>query len=191
VNTYPHAPWWHYDEEKGMTIIDTNWGNPSAEIVSYLYQYKEYVSEIDIDSLGEYAVQYSEDKEEFSSENELFCYIRLCEVLPDRLKKRVMERITLGISQVIEYDREKWKEYVPMPLDFVPHPEKCKFGIKKSTIEENLNFYVESLERDGVITPPWGDSYYRGGLEPAYNEWKGILTLKALKRLDNYNRIEK
>ena len=25
VNNYPHAPWWHYDEEKDMTIIDKNW----------------------------------------------------------------------------------------------------------------------------------------------------------------------
>jgi hypothetical protein len=42
-----------------------------------------------------------------------------------------------------------------------------------------------------LINPPWGDSFYKGNLSPAYNEWKGVLTLKILKTLDNYNRIEK
>lgn len=191
VNNFPHAPWWHYDEEKDMTIIDKNWGNPSAEILSYLYKYKEYVSKIDIDYLVEYAVQYIGAKEEFESENELFCYIRLFEVLPDELKKRIMKRITVAISQVIEYDRGKWDEYVPMPLDFVSSPDKYKFGVEKSKIEENLDFYIKLIESSGVINPPWGNSYYHGSLKPAYNEWKGVLTLKVIKILDNYGRIEK
>ncbi|MBA1333750.1 MAG: hypothetical protein HPY66_0143 [Firmicutes bacterium] len=191
VNDYPHAPWWHYDEENGMTIIDRNWGNPSAEILSHLYKYKEYVSKLDIDYLVEYALKYIEAKERFESENELFCYIKLFEVLPDELKKRLMKRIAVGISQVIEYDREKWTGYVPMPLDFVPGPDKCRFGVGESKIEENLDFYVELVENNGVVNPPWGEGYYLGSLKPAYNEWKGVLTLNILRKLDAYGRMEK
>jgi len=191
VNDYPHAPWWHYDEENGMTIIDRNWGNPSAEILSHLYKYKESVRKLDIDYLVEYALKYIEAKERFESENELFCHIKLFEVLPDELKKRLMKRIAVGISQVIEYDREKWTGYVPMPLDFVPGPDKCRFGIEEAKIEESLDFYVELVENNGVVNPPWGESYYLGSLKPAYNEWKGVLTLSILRKLDAYGRLQK
>ncbi len=193
VNDHPHAPWWHYDEEKDITIIDKNWGNPSAEILAYLYKYKEYLNEIDINCLIEYAIQYIEAKTKFESENELFCYIKLFEVLPDEIKSKLKKRISYGISQVIEYNPGKWGEYVPLPLDFVPSPEKERFGVKSYKIDENLDYYIQLIEgtEGGLINPPWGDSFYQGGLTPAYNEWKGVLTLKILKTLDNYNRIEK
>ncbi len=176
-----------------MTIIDKNWGNPSAEILAYLYKYKECLNELDINYLIEYAVQYIENKTKFESENELFCYIKLFEVLPEELKNKLKNRIADGISQVIEYDRAKWGEYVPLPLDFVPSFEKERFGIKSYKIDENLDYYIELIEGNngGLINPPWGDSFYQDSLKPAYDEWKGVLTLKILKRLDNYNRIDK
>ncbi|WP_313340736.1 hypothetical protein [Sedimentibacter sp.] len=193
VNKYPHAPWWHYDVEKGMTVIDKNWGNPSAEILAYLYKYRNYTNLLDINYLIEYAIKYIEDKKVFESDNELFCYIKLFEILPEDIKSQLKNRISCGISQVIEYNRENWKDYVPLPLDFVSSPEKEKFGVINSKINENLDYYVELIEGNegSLINPPWGDSYYQGSLKPAYNEWKGVLTLKILKRLDNYNRIER
>ncbi|MFL0247104.1 hypothetical protein [Candidatus Clostridium stratigraminis] len=193
VNNYPHAPWWHYDDEKGMTIIDKNWGNPSAEILAYLYKYKEYLNKIEINYLVDYAIHYLENKRIFDSENELFCYIKLYEVLPEELKSNLKKLISYGISEVIEYDREKWEGYVPLPLDFVPSPEKESFEVRSDKIDENLDYYVHLIEgsEDKLINPPWGDSFYQGSLSPAYNEWMGVLTLKILKILDNYNRIEK
>jgi hypothetical protein len=150
------------------------------------------VSKLDIDYLVGYAVHYIEGKEKFESENELFCYIKLFEVLhQDELKNRLLKRITFGISQVVEYNREKWNEYIPMPLDFVSSPGKCKFGIRESKIEENLDFYLKKIQKDGVIIPPWGASFYQDSLKPAYDEWKGVLTLKVLKILDNYSLIER
>lgn len=193
VNNYPHAPWWHYDVEKHCTIIDNNWGNPSAEILAYLYKYKEYITELNINSLVEYAIEYINNKTKFESENELFCYIKLFEVLPEELKVNLRDSITLGIAQVIEYNSEKWQDYVPLPLDFVSGPGRERFGVNSSKIDENLDYFLQLIEgsEDGFINPPWGDSFYQGDLKPAYDEWKGVLTLKVLERLNHYNRIER
>lgn len=193
VNDYPHAPWWHYDEVEGMTVIDKNWGNPSAEIVAYLYKYREYLNKLDINNLVEYAITYIDNKNKFESDFELYCYIILFDLLPNELKNKLRNRIADGISQIIEYDQEKWGEYLPRPLDFVLSPEKEKFQVKGHKIDKNLDYYVGLLEdREGnLIDPPWGDSYYQGDLKPAYNEWKGALTLEILKTLNNYNRIER
>lgn len=191
VNNYPHAWWWHYNETKQMTIIDENWGNPSAEIIAYLYRYRNFTEKIDVDSLIDHAIKYIKNKESFESENELYCYVHLHEEIP-KDKKTALERpLTKAIQQMVAYDREKWKEYVPTPLDFVKEPDDFKFGIDKENIEENLEFLIDELETNEVLEPNWDTSVYEGGLKPAYEEWKGILTLKGLIILDNYDMIER
>lgn len=189
VNKFPHAPWWHYDKEKEMTIIDRNWGNPSAEILAYIYKYREYVSRLDVDRLIEYAIHYIENKQNFGSENELFCYIKLHDVLPEELQKRLEKRITYAIEQVIIYDEKKWHEYVPTPIDFVKSLDSNRFGILESKINDNLDFIIRQLELNGKINPPWGKSFYNEDLKEAYDEWIGVLTLKALTILDKFKKI--
>jgi hypothetical protein len=189
VNGFPHAPWWHYNEDNGMTVIDRNWGNPSAEILAYLYKYREYIKKLDIDYLVEYAINYIENKQEFNSENEVFCYIKLYEVLPGQLQKRLENRIVAAIEQTITYDEKQWHEYVPRPLDFVKSLNGNRFGVLESKINHNLDFVINQLESHGKILPPWGESFYKGDLKEAYNEWIGVLTLKALITLNRYMRI--
>lgn len=191
INNFPHAPWWNYNREEGMTIIDRNWGNPSAEIVAYLYKYRDHVNKLDVDSLVEYAVDYIENKHEFSSESELFCYIRLYKVLPQELQRRLEKTISMAIGQVIVYDEKRWHEYVPRPIDFIDSPVSCRFGVMESKINDNLDFIINELELREKISPPWGESFYKDDMKEAYNEWIGVLTLKALVALDKYNRIEK
>ncbi|MDT8719684.1 hypothetical protein IAI10_23905 [Clostridium sp. 19966] len=190
LNDFPHAPWWHYNEDDGMTVIDKNWGNPSAEIVAYLYRYKEYVKSLDIEKLVEYAINYIESKEEISSENEIFCYIKLYEVLTEHLQMRLERVISSAVEHVIVYDTKEWHEYVPTPVDFVSSINSSRFGVLESKIDENLDFLINQLQSDGKINPPWGDSYYKGDLKEAYNEWIGVLSLKALVTLNGFKRIE-
>lgn len=190
VNDYIHAPWWHYNEEENMTIIDKNWGNPTAEIIAYLYKYREYTTRLNIDGLVEYAIKYIENKDEFKSENELYCYIKLYEVLPAQLQQRFKSPITKAINQVIVYDENRWHEYIPRPIDFVDDPNKYRFGIKEDDIQRNLDFVINELEEKGMILPPWGRSFYKGEFNDTYNNWIGLLTLKTLKILQNYGRLE-
>lgn len=191
INNYPHAPWWHYNEDEGMTIIDKNWGNPTAELIAYLYKYSEYVEQLNVNELVEYAVSYIENKQVFESDNELFCYIRMYNVLPENIKQKLEKRVESAICQVIEYDESKWHEYVPTPIKFVTNPKNNSFGVIKSKIEKNLDYIVNQLENDNKIIPPWGESFYKGDLKPAYNEWIGKLTLDVLMILSEYKRIEK
>ncbi len=191
VNDYPHAPWWHFDEKKGQTIIDENWGNPSAEIIEYVYEYSDYAGEFNVEGLVDYSLKKIINKKEFSSENEVYCYIKLFEVLPANSRDKLEEKLSEAIKQVIVYDSSRWLEYVPKPLDFVDSPVKQRFSVSESKINENLDFIIDLLEKENVIEPPWGRSYYTNDMFPAYTEWKGILTLNALKRLNNYGRLFK
>lgn len=190
VNAFPHAPWWHYDERERMTAVDMNWGNPTAEILGYLHKYENYVTNLNVDAMIKYAVEYMKKKESFSSEHEVYCFIKLYEVLPENLKKRLEERIQVAVSQLVNYDEGEWDKYVPQPIDFVKGPEKCRFGIEKERINDNLRHVIDRIEQGGKLIPPWGKKYYEGDLAAAYSEWIGVLTLEGLTTLHNFNRIE-
>ncbi|MDZ7671820.1 MAG: hypothetical protein U5K53_03145 [Halanaerobiales bacterium] len=191
VNDYPHTPWWHYDEDEKMTVIDKNWGNPTAELIAYLYKYRKYISDLDIMNLVEHAVNYIDDKSNFNSENEVFCFIKLYNIVPKKYQIRIKEHLSNAVSQVIEYDENKWEEYVPLPLHFIKTSDQFKFKIKEKKIQSNLDYYVKTIKEKTMIDPPWGKSFYKDGLRRAYEEWKGVLTLEALEVLNNFDRIKK
>jgi len=194
VNDYPHTPWWHYDEKNEMTVIDKNWGNPSAELLAYLVRYRLYITQqLDLDLLIDQAVSNIEVKEKYESENEIYCYLKLYEELDSKNKNKLIPHLKTAVEQLVEYDQKKWEQYLPLPLDFVNNPAKESFGIKESAIESNLDFYVDLIEKskDTLVKPPWGKSFYQTELKDAYQEWQGNWTLKILIILNNYNRIEK
>ncbi len=190
VNDFPHAFWWHFNEAEGMTIIDYSWGNPSAELIAYCYKYRSHLKKLDADMLVEYAIAQIEEKREFKSEFEIFCYIKLYEVLPEGLKKKLEERIRAAVSQLIVYDEESWHEYLPKPVDFVSKAKATDFGVDGEKLQKNLDYIIQQLEQESKIVPPWGEEHYTGDLKAAYNEWIGELTLKALLILKGFNRLD-
>lgn len=194
VNDYPHAPWWHFNENQGMTIIDQNWGNNSAEIIGYLYKYREFVYNLNVEELIKYAVDYwknQSDDNSAVSDNEVLCFIRLSKMVPDHYSQVLEDKIAKVIEQIICRDIVDWKsKYVPKPLDFVTDPESNRYGISDELIEKNLDLWVDILTEDKKIVPTWEWSRYVNEWEKARKEWIGILTVKALICLDKFGRIE-
>ncbi|MCR3923298.1 MAG: hypothetical protein NUK65_12420, partial [Firmicutes bacterium] len=164
VNDYPHAPWWNFNIEEGMTILDHNWGNPSAELLGFLYKYRNYVTALDVMNGVEFALTYIEQKQTFSSEHEIYCYLALHEKMPLELQQRLEKRLIVAINQLIVYDEKQWQEYVPTPLDFVPARHSTRFGIEEAKINSNLEFLITNLEARGHINPPWLPNVYQDNL---------------------------
>lgn len=191
VNDYPHAPWWHFNEKEGMTVIDKNWGNPSAEIIGYLYKYRDFVSNLNIEELLNFALDYWNNKSKFASENEIYCYISLYNIIPDQYSKMLESKISEGIQQHICKEVADWKDkYVPKPLDFVTDPESNRFGISDELIEKNLDLWVDILTENKKLEPTWAWNDYKDEWKKARNEWTGLLTLNALICLNKFGRIE-
>ena len=71
INNAPHAPWWHYDENKGGTPIDEHWGNPSAEIVGYLVRYRDLVPPALLQALYDHTFGYFKDFPPPSDQNHI------------------------------------------------------------------------------------------------------------------------
>lgn len=191
VNHFAHAPWWHYDEKAGMTCIDEYWGNPSAEMIAYLCRYKDLVQTLNVDDLLNYAIHHLNSLDQFKSSHEIYCYIRLYELLDDRVSSKIKDKLTLAVQSLVCDKREKWDQYVPLPLKFIRSPYSCKFGMSDELIEDNLDYLVESIESNGKIEPCWEWGNDESEWEKARKEWIGILTLEALITLDKFGRIQR
>jgi hypothetical protein len=191
VNNFPHSPWWHWNEVEGMTVIDKHWGNPSAELLGYLINNKEYAVGLDLEIIKSKARSNIESIEEFESFHELYCYGYLVESVGDEYRLSLLPNVSDGINAMVEKDPNNfYKGYSPVPLDFINN-RQYTYEIPTNIIEGNLDFLIERLETEILLMPhwDWNDELYKGKMKTARNEWKGILTLQALEKLLLFDRI--
>ncbi|GAA0177142.1 hypothetical protein SH2C18_04220 [Clostridium sediminicola] len=188
VNDYPHAPWWEFKDDINMTVIDYSWGNPTAEIIGYLYKYRQYINKLDIDSLLNFAIKSLNERIEFKSEHELFCYIHLYNILDKEFKSKLEQPIKTAVSQLININEPEWKNYVPTPLRFINFDSQNYFEIKEEYINQNLDYIINKLEEKGKLLPTWQWGTYQEHWEIAKKEWIGILTLEGLLSLLKFGR---
>lgn len=189
VNDYPHAPWWEFKHDINMTVIDYSWGNPTAELIGYLYKYREYVHKIDINALLNYAINSLKNRTEFKSEHEVFCYISLYNIVDDEFKSKLEESIKRAVSKLININESEWINYVPSPLKFINFDSKNYFVIKKEYIDKNLDYIIDKLEEKGKLLPTWQWGIYLDHWEISKKEWIGILTLEGLLCLLKFDRL--
>lgn len=189
VNNYPHAPWWDYRDDIGMTVIDYSWGNPTAELIGYLYKYREYLTKLDVFSLINYAIDNLNKRTEFNSEHEIFCYIRMSNTIDKELSTQIEDTLKLAISQLINVNEDEWTEYVPTPLKFIEFDSDNFFGIDIKFINKNLDYLIANLDENKKILPTWEWNDYLDEWEIARTEWMGNLTLKGLLSLKKFNRL--
>lgn len=189
VNQCPHAPWWEFRNDINMTVIDYSWGNPSAELIGYLYKYKKYLSNLDIYSLINYSINRLNERTEFNSEHEIFCYIRMYNTVDREFAIQIADILKLAVSQLVNTKESEWTNYVPTPLKFIEFNSENFFGIDSKFIEQNLDYLVNKLQEAGKILPTWKWDKYLSEWEISKVEWTGILTLETLLSLLKFNRI--
>lgn len=181
VNNYPHTGWWHWDTNEKQTVIDQSWGNPTAEIVGYLNKYQRLIATIDLDALTEYTIKYWEDKNDFPSEHEVYCFIRLYNQLQIDKANRLKEKLSEAAEKLVCLDPRKWNTYVPQPLQFE--------NFIKNGITENLDYLVDTIGENGVWSPNWTWHQYKDIWPKQKVKWEGVITIHNLGILKKYNRI--
>lgn len=190
VNNYPHAPWWEYNEVENGTVIDKSWGNPTAQILGYLYKYRNLVNNLDVGELIENALQYLRAKKSFTSEHELYCFIRLAEKLPQEMVTPIKDQLISGTNQLVNFDKKAWNQYTPQPTHFASSPDHFLYEAVKKHIDTNLDYLIETVNEDGIWSPTWSWGKSDKNWKKARIYWQGILTIKHLQILSAFERID-
>jgi hypothetical protein len=191
VNNYPHAPWWHVNEETKNAGVESNWANPNAEIVGYLVQYSDLVPSDFLEEVLEIALlKFVEDVQKMEM-HDLLCYIKLFEVLPEDHTRTHIKALVNRVKEIVQTTKEAWENYGPKPLTFAPSPHSLLYPYLKEEIQLNLQYEIEQLNENGYCEPNWAWGQFEKAWLTAKEEWKGSLTVKTIKILDDYGQVQR
>jgi hypothetical protein len=197
-NDYPHAPWWHWSEG-----VQDNWEfNPTAELAAFLVFWSDEGSEAA--ELGWAtmlkAVEHAMAKEKMDK-HQINNYQRLVQLMvpfvgPFNEKmpyslQTVREHVENLAEQCMNKEVSTWKgSYLPLPIDFINHPQHALFEKYSSLVKANIELLLETMTDEGVwkITWEWGS--YPEQFKIAKEQWKGILAIKHYQLLQKFGYLK-
>jgi hypothetical protein len=178
VRGYPRAPWWEADDHPPASP------NPTAAIVGLLL--KHGVQNPWVEGAADYC--WRAISEGSTDEvHELAAILTFLENAPDRLRaEREFERIAerLFAAKLVELDPDA-TGYVRKPLDWAPTPTSwCHRLFDDHAIVAHLDALAARQQADGGWPITWPT------VSPLVElEWRGYVTIDALKTLRAYGRL--
>jgi hypothetical protein len=178
VRAYPHAPWWDTADNPPASV------NPTAAIVGLFL--KHGMRSPWVERATAYCWQAIAEGATVEV-HELAAILTFLENAADRPRaekefNRIAER--LFAAGLVELDPAA-TGYVKKPLDWAPAPTSwCRRLFDDRVIADNLDALVARQEPDGGWTISWPP------LSPLVElEWRGFVTVEALKTLRAYGRL--
>ncbi|MWC29195.1 hypothetical protein [Paenibacillus sp. MMS18-CY102] len=175
----PASDWLH----EGDNLIQ-GWGNPSAELVGYLYKYRQWVPASFLQKALDLAEKNLSAVTRPMDPFVLLCYMRLADIVPDPLKKVILQKLYEDVPKVIEADESKWPNWCIKPYWFAKSPSSPVSGLIKRDVIRSLDYEIRNLTNEGFIPLHWNAS------EEDTKAWRSILTLDVLRALRDYNMLE-
>ncbi|MGM0863313.1 MAG: hypothetical protein ACQEWF_01390 [Bacillota bacterium] len=188
VNLVPHAPWWHFDTEKGHCGVQTTWANPNAEIVGYFHLFCP-----EHPRLKEWTERAATELNKLSHPIEMhdfLCYDRLLSEMKGETESILYKILSSSVRKTVCTDPSRWNEYVAKPLQIASHPASPFYEALKEEVHMQLNVEIETQHQKGYWQPNWSwFGQYDETWPIAQEEWKGILTLGMLRVFAAYEGI--
>ncbi len=192
VNDYPHAPWWHFKPEHGLTYSEKFQANAGAEIIGHFWHYHTLIDPILLATFTDMAMECLHMLSDEMEMHDILCYLWLVEArhFPEHLSKEVLEKLKKTVLLVVEIDTQKWSDYCAKPLWFAPFSHSPLAGVLHDEIQKQIDYELTQQQKDGAWLPFWSwNNSFTSEWEQAKQEWKGIITLKMFRSLRSYQKI--
>ncbi|HXZ86660.1 MAG TPA: hypothetical protein VEI82_14345 [Myxococcota bacterium] len=103
------------------------------------------------------------------------------------LRARLRELARASVSR----DPAEWSRYVAKPLKLAPLPDSPLVECLAAELPANLDWEIEHQCPDGSWLPSWDwQGQFPADWEVARREWQGEITLRTLRSLRAFGRIE-
>ncbi len=191
VENAPHAPWWDYASSEasfGGFLV-----NPRVEIVGYLHDYSDAVPAELLETVTRAVFAHLEGLPDEVEMHDIICFVSLAETesLPLSYRDRVWAKLAKAAEHGVAREPEQLTGYVLKPLYLVSSPDSPLAVGLADEVAMNLEFEIEQQCEDGAWSPnfSWGDQH-PAAWEIAKREWQARMTLKNLRVLRDFGRIE-
>jgi hypothetical protein len=191
VNNYPRANWWNRsDESEVKREAKELWVNPSAAIVGHLNAYSDFVPSAFLEKVTDKAMAVFEEKKASIEGHDFLCYAELAKYLPDAEQSHVWQHLNRQAGAAILTNPKDWTGYGIRPLWAVSSPESPLVESLQEAVELHLDFEIDQQQPDGSWHPFWSWGQFEDEWQSAKIEWQGQWTVKALRCLHSFGRIE-
>jgi len=162
--------------------------NPCAELVGYLYEYRELVPDDFLTHVTENAmrnmVAFKDSDDEFYFLDAL-CLLRLAVRIDEPYRTKILKQLSNDLLQIIETNPEKWATtYCAKPFFFAHSPHSPLYLPIEKHVIISLENEINTQAEDGHFVLNWNAS------EESAEVWKSIWTLDALKALHHHRLID-
>lgn len=189
VNDHPHAPWWQRGQEPGDDAA--TWGNPNAELCGALFEHSALVPHDLTGDLKRIALEKLDRTPAPVGPYVALSYLRFAAQASPDARDQVHERLRADARRILDLDRDKLDaEHFP-PYWLAPEPDAPLAKSLEDAVSWDLDRQVARQSDEGFWEPPWswGDQFPEAW-ERAREEWRGELTLRTLRALRAWARIE-
>ncbi len=191
IDISPSAPWW---ESSGHVEEWTDWGNPSAELLGYLYMLGD--ADVDaslIESVSGRALERLDEiaRADAAEFHELICYRDLHANADSTLQSALWPQLSELVRRAVDPDPANWASYSATPLTYVDAPDSPFTDVfEPSLIEADLDRLTDGIV-DGDHWEPnwtWGE-HHPDVWSIARAEWIGVVAVRNLIMLARFGRV--
>lgn len=185
VNDYPRAIWWEYKP----IMKETYSLNPTAEIIGYFYTFGGGVYRNIVHEMLDLCYAYLLDSANGNEMHEIICLMKMIRMLPANLRNRFTRFLRPRLNNELCYDISKYNTYVLTPLQVFESPDDPLYDIFRNQIEENLDYLIESQNKDGSWNVPWDWQRDEHIFDKQLPKIAAYITLENIKRLKEFARL--
>jgi hypothetical protein len=189
VNEYAHAEWWEYPDGGAANNAPENWGLTNADVVAYLNDYSMLVPKDFLDLITREAQSRLLELPDRMDMHAFAAFHRLAMRLAPEQRLRMVAKLSRAAVATVERDPEKWNAYVASPLYLVSARSSPLANLMPFDVETNLDYEIVNQLPDGSWRPRWRWQNDPEGWAEAEMQWAGIVTLKTLMQLADFDRI--
>ena len=184
----PRAFWWAADgleQRFGRYAL-----NPRAEVLGLLWRYADPARIPWLEQLtADLVAQIEQDAAPLVG-NDLLCVLRLAATLPAAWRARLEAPLRRALTTAVATTPERWGDYGLRPLEVAPTPTAPYAAFFPEALQANLDYLIDTQGADGAWAPVWSwASINAAAWAEAEREWKGVVTLGALRALDAWGRV--
>ena len=188
IDEVPRAPWWQYAHWANRE--GPSWLNPNAEVLSVLIHYRSLVPEEILESLQAKVDAIFEAKPEKLEMHDFLATLPLAERTSGEYQEKLYGLLSNHVQNVVAFDEESWGSYGLKPYWVCETPQSPLLTSLGDAAERSLDYEIKNQGEDGSWAPNWAWGQFEDVWPQAKKEWQGQLTVKVLKALKAFGKID-
>lgn len=193
-NDYPHAPWWHYNEENDSRGSY----NPAACLAGFIVRYARRDSSLYRTGclIARAAFETCIADENETDMHTITCYIRLLQYLKEAGEENLInipmlqENLIRKVEKTITKDISLWKtSYICRPSQYFHNRESIFFSENREIAEYECDYIQETQLDDGSWEIPWSWDDYPDEWAVSRNWWKCDRIISNIRYLKGMGKL--